>query len=105
GTWWDFNTQTIMPPGPRTLKEKAGMEFGLGVRAFVGVEYFFAPKISLGGELGWGIGFLSQGKGSVETEKWDGTAVQTITTDVGGGSQFRVDTDNLGGSINLLFYF
>jgi hypothetical protein len=108
GTWWDFNAfppQTQQNTTPRPLKETAGMEFGLGVRAFVGVEYFFAPKISLGGEFGWGIGFLSQGKGSVETEVWDGTAVHTITTDVAGGSKFRVDTDNLGGSINLLFYF
>ncbi len=110
GTWWDFKAvppQTQQNTTARPLKETAGMEFGLGVRAFVGVEYFFAPKISLGGEFGWGIGFLTQGKGSVETEVWDvaTTAVKTITTDIAGGSKFRVDTDNLSGSINLLFYF
>ncbi len=87
------------------------MTFGIGVRGFVGVEYFFAPKISIGGEFGWGINFLSTAKGSSETEVWDGTGVKTTETESAGDSQFHVDTDNLAGvdnldgSINLLFYF
>ena len=106
GTWYDFQNGTYEPGTTvRPLKETDGMTFGIIVRAFVGVEYFFAPKISLGGEFGYGIGFLTQGKGSVETEVWDGTAVQTITTDIGNGSMIHVDTDNLGGAINLSFYF
>jgi hypothetical protein len=108
GTWWDFDPefpQEMPNTIARPLKETAGMEFGLGVRAFVGVEYFFAPKISLGGEFGWGINFLTTGIGSMETEVWDGTAVSTIKTETAGGSEFHIDTDNLDGSINLLFYF
>ncbi|MDR1761855.1 MAG: hypothetical protein LBR55_05340, partial [Bacteroidales bacterium] len=39
-------------PGYRLLTENKGTYFGVGVGGFVGVEYFFAPQISLGGELG-----------------------------------------------------
>ncbi|MBN8694210.1 MAG: hypothetical protein J0L69_13530 [Bacteroidetes bacterium] len=40
----------------RKLSEKSGGQFGLGVRAFIGAEYFILPKISLAGEFGWGVG-------------------------------------------------
>ena len=114
GSWWDFHPitpQTQPNTAIRPLKKKDGMTFGIGVRGFVGVEYFFAPKISIGGEFGWGINFLSTAKGSSETEVWDGTGVKTTETESAGDSQFHVDTDNLAGvdnldgSINLLFYF
>jgi hypothetical protein len=105
GTWYDFGGEGYNPgTTPRPLKESDGLMFGLGVRAFVGVEYFFAPKISIGGEFGWGIGFMAQGKGKAETEVWT-TAVETTEFETAGGSMFHLDTDNLGGSINLLFYF
>lgn len=106
GTWYDFQNGTYEPgTSLRPLKETEGTTFGINIRAFVGVEYFFAPKMSLGGEFGYGIGILAQGKGSVETEVWDGTTVQTVTTDIGNGSIIHIDTDNLGGAINLSFYF
>jgi hypothetical protein len=42
----------------RLLEQKTSM-FGLGLRAFIGVEYFVLPKLSLGAEFGWGLGFMS----------------------------------------------
>jgi hypothetical protein len=106
GSWYDFGGEGVMPStSPRPLTEKDGMTIGVGVRGFVGVEYFFAPKISIGGEFGWGIAFMTEGKGKMETEVWDGTAVQSFETEMAGSSMFHLDTDNLGGAINLLFYF
>jgi hypothetical protein len=75
-----------------------GSTFGIGVRGFIGAEYFFAPKISLSGEFGWGIGFKSTGAG--ETETVGGTKSET-----GDSSSFTIDTDNAGGQIMLNFYF
>ncbi|MFZ4741823.1 MAG: hypothetical protein ACOYLE_11740 [Bacteroidales bacterium] len=85
--------------------------FGLGVGAFVGVEYFFAPKMSIGGEFGWGIGF-NQGPtvaGSTEgvVEYWDNatSAVKSLTVPGGKTSTFNIDTKQTGGNIFLLFHF
>lgn len=86
-----------------------GTVFGFGVGAFVGVEYFFAPKMSIGGEFGWGIG-INQGAvtGTEETvtEAWDGvSAVKSTTTPQGKTTSFNIDTKQTGGNIFLLFHF
>ena len=81
---------------PRTLSVKQGSTFMLGIRGFIGVEYFVLPKISLGGEFGWGLGLSSTGQGEKTTEQWDtGTnAVKPITSKTGKVSMFGIDTDN-----------
>jgi len=47
---------TIDIPLARATEVKSGVGFLFGVRGFVGAEYFVAPKISIGGEFGWGLG-------------------------------------------------
>ncbi len=110
----------------RVLKRKTAGSIGVGVRAFIGVEYFIVPKISIGGEFGWGVGFQVNTK---DKATWDaegtGTAVgatqaaaEIKTKDsVSNGSQFVIDTDRnainsanynlMGGSgtIRLNFHF
>ena len=86
--------------------------FGVGVSAFVGVEYFFAPKMSIGGEFGWGLG-LNQGSGvsgngETVSEAWSSNSksVNTTTIETGGKvSSFIIDTKSTGGQIFLLFHF
>ncbi len=77
----------------RVTEDKAGSVFGIGVRGFIGAEYFVLPKISIAGEFGWGIGFASQGTGSRSVESINGTTVGTVTTETAGGSRFLIDTD------------
>ncbi len=94
----------------RKIAEKTGATFGLGARGFVGVEYFFAPKISIGGEFGYTLGYSYQSKGKVTTEQWESVTAKTkqVTQQVYNNSgirSFGLGLDNLGGSINLLFYF
>ncbi|MFH1120720.1 MAG: hypothetical protein V1775_12935 [Bacteroidota bacterium] len=90
-------------------ERKSGMSLGFQVRGFVGVEYFFAPKMSIGGEFGWGLGLAKQGEGELSYEYLDYVNEETIITSetekTAGGSSFGVSTDNLSGAINLLFYF
>ena len=73
------------------IETKAGSTFGLGVRAFVGAEYFVLPKISIGGEFGWGLGFTSTGATSNTVA--DGVGGNTVT-EGGKSSSFGLDTDN-----------
>jgi hypothetical protein len=79
----------------RVTSSKTGNTFGFGVRGFVGVEYFIIPKLSIGGEFGWGIMFSTTAKGSSTSESKSGTTVTSKTTDgAKGPSSFQLDTDN-----------
>lgn len=99
----------------RTTEEKMGTGFYFGVRGFVGVEYFVAPKISIAGEFGWGIGIISQGEGEITSEEVDFSGIVPVvksTTDkTGKSSFFGLDTDTGSafsqstGSLRMTFYF
>lgn len=109
-TWSDNGT--IMNGGTRTTEIKNGSTFEFGIRGFVGVEFFYMAKASIGAEFGWGIGMSSTGEGETTTEYWDGTlnngaggVVSRTTPGPGKSGSFGIDTDNLEGSIKALFYF
>ncbi|MCE3294557.1 MAG: hypothetical protein K0R65_271 [Crocinitomicaceae bacterium] len=79
----------------RVLEAKTSM-FGLGLRGFIGAEYFVLPKLSVGAEFGWGLGFMSM-SGSTEIESIgnNGAAdvVGTQTMEADKVSMFGIDTD------------
>jgi len=106
----DFGNN-LLAANRRKTTEKIGSKFMFGVRGFIGVEYFFAPKMSIGGEFGYTFGITTAGKGSVTTEAYDATSTsaRTITSQAYDANYNRTYTgiglDNLNGSINLLFYF
>jgi hypothetical protein len=94
----------------RVVEDKSGSNFLVGARGFIGVEYFFAPKISIGGEFGYMLGFQTQRKATITAETWDASSVGTREVKVdefrnGGVTSLGIGLDNLSGSINLLFYF
>ncbi len=102
----------------RTTETKHSGTFGLGLQAFGGVEWFFAPKMSLSGEYTWGLAMTSRGTPETTTEEWDSTAnnnagaVITTTTEgdsnagnVDKTSTFAIDTGVSGASIGFNFYF
>lgn len=98
--------------GMRTKSANQGNTFGLTARGFVGVEVFVFPKVSVGMEYGWGIGYTSVGEGERKTERW-GLASTSATSPslieetwvTGKSSTFAIDTDNSGGQLNIIFHF
>ncbi len=48
--------------------EKGGNTFGLNGSGFIGVEWFFAPKMSLGGEFGLGLNYSKMTERKHESE-------------------------------------
>lgn len=96
GTTTDFGSN-IVGDGygntGRILVNKEGMTFGVGVRGFIGAEYFLFPKIALGAEYGWGFGFQKAGKSTTEIESVDGGNVGVVKDETPGSSIFGVDTD------------
>jgi len=101
----------------RLLESKSGVGFSLGLRAFIGAEYFIIPKLSIGGEFGWGLGLSLSGKGSTSAETSglvDGaanTSVQTLTTEGNKTTSFGLDNSLVNplfgpvGRLNLTFHF
>jgi hypothetical protein len=93
-------------PTSRTTESKDGSTFSVNLNAFIGAEYFFAPKLSLSAEYGWGLLFSSTGEGEQTSERLNagGTAVESFKTPTGKSSNLSVDVADIG-SIVLHFYF
>lgn len=97
--------------GPRSLGVTKSSAFGFGVRGFVGVDYFVLPKISVGAEFGWGIGFQTS-SGEVTVESLVGTDVEETVNKAPKNSGLSIGIDDggstmFGGSaaINVSFHF
>ncbi|MBX2905998.1 MAG: hypothetical protein KF744_08175 [Taibaiella sp.] len=106
----DFANGTTTNMAVRQRENASGTSMLFGARAFAGVEYFIAPKISLGGEIGYTLGFSTNGKGYVSTEEWySGTnTVANVTRDTyanRGLRSFGAGLDNVNAGLNLHFYF
>ena len=103
-TTWNTTTGGVTSEGAlgtRTLSTKSGMTFGIGVRGFIGAEYFIFPKMSVGAEYGWGIGYQMSGKGKVVEETTGGTGPTVAEQEYisAGSSKFGFDTDLNQGNI------
>ncbi len=106
----------------RTTEQKFGSTFALALFGFAGVEWFAAPKLSIGGEVTWGLGMRSRGIAETSSERFDVTANAIVSQTVEGDdtdnpftpeiedptdktNTFLFDTGISGGSISLNFYF
>jgi hypothetical protein len=97
---------------PRPTEDKLGSTLGVTIRGFAGIEVFVFPKVSIGFEYGWGLGFTSTGTGERTTESWDlveanapSQSLITSTTQTKRSSEFGFDTDNSGGALTINFHF
>ncbi len=107
----DFNSPNttnfggnITTDGRVTEAYNKGM--GAGLRGFIGVEYFLLPKMSIGGEFGWGFYYGFDLKTEETAELWNGTEVETTTTEQANDATFGLDTDNnYMGNIFMIFHF
>lgn len=104
----------------RVTEMKSGLLISLGARAFIGAEYFVLPKLSVGGEFGWGFGYTLAGRSKLVVESVGQANIPNVTskveaktTTIDGSrtSQFWLDNDNanmIGGasaSLRVLLYF
>ena len=93
----------------RPLEEfQQATSFAVGIVGHVGVEYFIAPKISLGAVVNLIIGYEKGAQKYEKTETYNAfTDRVEERTDLKspGDSRFFYGTDNLGGSLYISFYF
>lgn len=108
-TKYDFGNElgAQNPVNERTILNKQGTTFGIGMRGFLGVEVYVAPRISLSAEYGYSPLVITTTKANeIKSEKWDGSSVVTETSSTKGKvNTVASATDNHNGSISLLFYF
>ncbi len=86
---------------------RSGLTFGIGARAFFGVEYFIAPKISINAEYGFGVRLSTTPKGEQDITTIDSNGEVKTETKEGTlrTSSFKLGTDNSQGAVRLLFHF
>ena len=106
---YNFGTNLYPNYGYRVTEINYGTTFFFGARPFIGVEYFLFPKISIGGEFGWSIGYSSSKPQEITSEYYDYTISGRNTNTEKSGqyakSQFKIDNDNASGSIKLMMHF
>ncbi len=98
----DFSTTYPTPrtnlwgmTGSRPIYEKYETYYGIGARGFIGVEYFFTPKIAIGGELAIRLEVTRRGASKVKTESWiNGALEKDVTKDkTPSGSDLSLDNE------------
>ena len=95
--------------GYRTLKTYSNApDFFAGLYGSAGVEFFVAPKVSLGAEVSLCAGWqVQQQKYTISEGYYSSTEVIEKRTDLDGprSGSFQLSTRNLGGSLYMAFYF
>lgn len=92
------------------VNNKSGLAFNIGARAFIGAEYFVAPKLALGFEAGLALGYESQAAGEIEqlivTRVGGSTTTETNTIEGTSSTRsFGLNNNLTGGRISLTFHF
>ncbi len=92
----------------RLLSQDNGNTFYVGIIGSVGFEWFVAPKISLGAEVSLSL-FYTAGTQTYTTREGYNRATEQIEIrtdiDTPGNTGITFGTDNLGGSLFMMFYF
>lgn len=108
---WDYQTDKEVNMENRPTEYKFGNEFLLGAGGFIGVEYFVAPKMSIGGEFSLSFVYSNVGKHKNSIQRWNDEKgrVETITSEGYYAGYEPNSTAGLrtktSGNIFMMFYF
>ncbi len=93
---------------PGTTERFVSHNFGFGAGVFLGAEFFFAPKFSVGAEMSLHYVYTRTGRGEHTVETWDANLdrVVSTTTPVNAGNNIsKVNMWNPAANIFFAFYF
>ena len=94
--------------GGRKLSENGNPFYYAGLIGSMGVEWFVAPKISLGAQVDLSAYAIFKSKRYVDSERYDpasGTVEKRTDLMQPSSVDFHIGTDSISGSINMVFYF
>ena len=104
----NFSTGNSAPTSSRIISRTNPNSFNITALGFAGVEYFFAPQISIGAEFTLGLRYTGTNRSEVVREEWEANSGSVINvSDVNSDilTNFGIATGVWGGSINLMFHF
>lgn len=107
-TSWNFESNTTSNTATRVLKSSDGTILNAGLNCFVGVEYFVAPKLSIGGELQLGAYGQISTLGSTKYEQYNANTgnVENYTHRLNKGADNNIHFKTLAtGSLFVMFHF
>jgi hypothetical protein len=94
----------------RVLESDNGITYSVNVGALAGVEYYFLPKICIGGEISLSLSNRWKTQGNSTYERMNNSVVEEF--DIADSPKQRVNTSlttsrpvNYGGSLYLMFHF
>ena len=105
GRWYDAGTSSN-----RVTEINPGKTFYGSVGGFVGVEYFFAPQMSLGGEFSLAFRVKMAGQSETTTERWN-TSINDVESRTSRDGDWTARNMNFstspvsGGKIYIMFHF
>lgn len=109
-TIYDWNNGYSDNISVRTLESDGGYSYGLGVGIIAGVEYYFLPKICVGGEITLSAIHSWRTQGNSKYQRINGNVIEEY--DFADSPKGRVGTAvytarpaNYGGSLYLMFHF
>ncbi len=94
--------------GYNRIIERKNSGFTFGIRGFVGAEYFFAPKMSLGFEIGFGPSYNISNDNTFTIESYDFTSNEVKKTEFKDGistKTFAINRDIFNSTLNLNLFF
>lgn len=89
----------------RVLEYTENLGFSLIIRTVVGVEFFFAPKMSIGGEFGFGFTYLNFDERNQEIERFDGMEYSIVEDKINPDKTIWNVDNMINGSVFLTFHF
>lgn len=107
-TTTNFATGNSAPISSRIISRTNPNSFNLTALGFAGVDYFFAPQISIGAEFTLGLRYTGTNRSEVVREEWEansGTVINVSDVNSDILTNFGIATGVWGGSINLMFHF
>ncbi len=92
--------------GTRPVYYKNAPTYGIGGRGFIGAEYFFAPKMAIGGELAIRLMISRRGASKQKTESWVAGALEkdVVKDKTPSGSDLSLDNE-VDSHVYLILFF
>lgn len=109
----DFSASNTTPTtglfgatGTRPVYYKNAPTYGIGGRGFIGAEYFFAPKMAIGGELAIRLMIARRGASKQKTESWVAGALEkeVVKDKTPSGSDLSLDNE-VDSHVYLILFF
>jgi len=106
-SWNTSTTNNGIPDAERLVSRNGNSSNLFGLRGFAGVEYYFMPKLCVGTEFGWGANYILRGELIDTFERFEVVRDEITQRELKskGINELNMDTDNLSGTLFLLFYF